>query len=169
MVFSLAVNLSPPEGAAYWVLHTGLILSAVAVLAFLGGDLVGSAIQSLRQWRINIDLLFLLTLTGAFAGSLVATFTRTGSVYYEVVAILIVVHTAGKMLGARSRVAALRAVEQTRERFEYCWRRAADGSRVRQTIGAIAADRVVVAPGEPISVDGTIVEGRGYVQETSMT
>lgn len=170
MVFSLAVNLSPPEGAAYWVLHTGLILSAVAVLAFLGGDLVGSAIQSLRQWRINIDLLFLLTLTGAFAGSLVATFTRTGSVYYEVVAILIVVHTAGKMLGARSRVAALRAVEQTRERFEYCWRRAADGSRVRQTVGAIAAaDRVVVAPGEPISVDGEIVAGRGYVQETSMT
>jgi heavy metal translocating P-type ATPase len=170
MVFSLAVNLSPPEGVTYWVLHAGLILSAVGVLAFLGGDLVRSAIDALRQRRINIDLLFLLTLTGAFAGSLVATFTRTGSVYYEVVAILIVVHTTGKMLGARSRVAALQAVEQTRERFEFCWVRRANGSRVRQTVRAIAADdRVAVAPGEPISVDGEITAGQGYVQETSMT
>ena len=170
MVFSLAVNLSPPEGVTYWVLHTGLILSAGAVLVFLGGDLVRSAIEAVRQRRINIDLLFLLTLSGAFAGSLVATFTRTGSVYYEVVAILVVVHTAGKMLGARSRVAALRAVEQTRERFDCCWVRRADGSRVRVTVRAIVADdRVVVAPGEPISVDGEITAGRGYVQETSMT
>ena len=170
MVFSLAVNLSPPEGMAYWVLHGGLILSAAAVLVFLGGDLVGSAVDALRRRRINIDLLFLLTLVGAFAGSLVATFTRTGSVYYEVVAILIVVHTAGKMLGARSRLAALRAVEQTRERFEFCWVRRPDGSRARQAVGTIAAgDRVVVAPGEPVSVDGEIVSGRGYLQETSMT
>jgi heavy metal translocating P-type ATPase len=170
MVFSLAVNLSPPDGATYWVLHAGLILSTVAVLVFIGRDLVRSAIDALWQRRINIDLLFLLTLTGAFAGSLVATFTRTGSVYYEVVAILIVVHTTGKMLGARSRVAALRAVEQTRERFEFCWVRGADGSRVRQAVCAIAAaDEVVVAPGEPISVDGRIVTGRGYAQETSMT
>ena len=129
MVFSLAVNLTPPEGPAYWILHGGLMLSAAGVLVFLGGDLVGSAVASLRQRRISIDLLFLVTLAGAFGGSLVATFTHTGSVYYEVVAILIVVHTAGKMLGARSRVAALRAVDQTRERFDVCDVRRADGSR----------------------------------------
>jgi heavy metal translocating P-type ATPase len=170
MVFSLAVNLSPPEGPTYWVLQAGLILSAVAVLVFLGGDLVRSAFEALRQRRINIDLMFLLTLAGAFAGSLVATFTHTGAVYYEVVAILIVVHTAGKMLGARSRVSALRGVERTRERFESCWVRLADGSRVCRTVSGIAAeDRVVVAPGEPISVDGEIVAGRGYLQEMSMT
>lgn len=170
MIFGLAVNLSPPTGAIYWVLHVGLMLSAAGVLVFLGGDLVGSAFGALRQRKINIDLLFMLTLTGAFAGSLVATFTHTGSVYYEVVSILIVVHTAGKMLGARSRVSALRAVEQTRERFEFCWVRQEDGSRVRRASREISAgDRVVVAPGEPISVDGEIVAGRGYVQETSMT
>ena len=170
MVFSFAVNLSPPAGVTYWVLHCGLMLSAVAAIVFLGGDLMRSAIDALRQGQITIDLLFLLTLGGALAGSAVATFARTGSVYYEVVSILIVVHTAGKMLGARSRVAALRAVEQTRERFESCWVRQADGSRVRQAANAIeSGDRVVVAPGDPICVDGEIVAGRGYVQETSMT
>src|ERR1035437_3138699 len=107
MVFSLAINLSEIDGWAYAVVHGILIASALGALVFLGGDLVRSAWESVRERRISIDLLFLVTLGGAFAGSLVSTFTRTGSVYYEVVAILIVVHTAGKMLGARSRVAAL--------------------------------------------------------------
>ena len=170
MVFSLAVNLTPPEGPAYWILHGGLMLSAAGVLVFLGGDLVGAAVGSLRQRRISIDLLFLVTLAGAFSGSLVATFTHTGSVYYEVVAILIVVHTAGKMLGARSRVAALRAVDQTRERFDRCDVRRADGSTTRRAVRDLAADdAVIVAPGGPICVDGEIKAGRGYVQETSMT
>jgi len=170
MAFSLAVNLTPPDGAAYWILHGGLILSAVAVLVFLGRDLVGAAFAALREGRISIDLLFLVTLAGALGGSLVATFTHTGAVYYEVVAILVVVHTAGKMLGARSRLAALQAVDQTRERFDTCEVRRPDGSRTRRPVCALAADDiVVVAPGGAISVDGVIVAGRGYVQETSMT
>jgi len=170
MVFSLAVNLTPPEGFPYWILHGGLMISAFAVLVFLGGDLIGSALAALRGGRISIDLLFLVTLGGALAGSLTATITRTGSVYYEVVAILVVVHTAGKMLGARSRLAALRAVDSTRERFDRCQVRGADGrieERVVSELGAGAL--VVVAPGGAIAVDGEIVTGRGYVQETSMT
>ncbi len=170
MAFSFAVNLTPPDGTVYWILHGGLMLSAVGVLVFLGGDLVGSALAALRQRRISIDLLFLLTVAGAFGGSLVATFTRTGAVYYEVVAILIVVHTTGKMLGARSRLAALRAVDQTRERFDACAVRRAGGTQTRKAVRELTVgDIVIVAPGAPISVDGEIVAGQGYVQETSMT
>ena len=35
MAFSFAVNLTPPEGAVYWVLHGGLMLSAA------GGAILG--------------------------------------------------------------------------------------------------------------------------------
>jgi heavy metal translocating P-type ATPase len=170
MVFSLAINLSEIEGWAYVVVHGILIASALGALAFLGGDLVRSAWDSVRERKISIDLLFLVTLLGAFTGSLVSTFTRTGSVYYEVVAILIVVHTCGKMLGARSRVAALRAVDDTREKFEWCDVVQTDGSVSRTKIEElVSGSRVRVAPGGAISVDGKIVSGRGYVQETSMT
>jgi cation transport ATPase len=170
MVFSLAINLTPPAGAAYWILHGGLVLATAAVLVFLGGDLVRGAVAALGQRRVTIDLLFLVTLAGAFGGSLMSTFTRTGSVYYEVVAILVVVHTMGRMLGARSRLAALQAVDRTRERFDQCWVRQPDGTSGRKTVRELAPDDVVlVAPGAPISVDGEITAGRGYVQETSMT
>jgi len=170
MVFSLAINLSEIDGWAYAVVHGILIASALGALVFLGGELVRSAWESVRERRVSIDLLFLVTLGGAFAGSLVSTFSRTGSVYYEVVAILIVVHTAGKMLGARSRVAALRAVDETREKFEFCDLVQPDGSARCVSVGTLAAGaRVRVAPGGAIAVDGEIAVGRGYVQETSMT
>ncbi len=170
MVFSLAINLSEIEGWAYAVVHGILIASALGTLAFLGGDLMRSAWESVRDRKMSIDLLFLVTLGGALAGSLVCTFTHTGSVYYEVVAILVVVHTLGKMLGARSRVAALRAVDDTREKFEFCDEVQVDGSVKRQRAAEIAEGaRVRVAPGGAIAVDGVILQGRGYVQETSMT
>jgi len=170
MVFSLSVNLSEIDGWAYVVVHGILILSALGSLVFLGGDLVRSAWESVRERKISIDLLFLVTLLGAFTGSLVSTFTRAGSVYYEVVAILIVVHTVGKMLGARSRVAALRAVDDTREKFEWCDVVKADGSVVRSRAHGLEEGAIIrVAPGGAIAVDGGIVSGCGYVQETSMT
>lgn len=170
MVFSLAVNLAEVSGWAYAVVHGILILSAVGALAFLGSDLVRSAWEAVRERKVNIDLLFLVTLAGALAGSLISTFTRAGSVYYEVVAILIVVHTTGKLLGARSRMAALRAADATREKFECCDVVQADGSvRNVRVADVLVGARVRVAPGGPIAVDGEIVSGCGYIQETSMT
>ncbi|MBW8780563.1 MAG: cation-translocating P-type ATPase [Verrucomicrobia bacterium] len=170
MVFSLAINLTPAEGAGYWIVHGGLIGTALAVFAFLGGDLARSAGEALRARRINVDLLFLVTLLGAFTGSLVSSLTHTGSVYYEVVSVLIVVHTTGKMLGARSRLAALRAVDRTRRTFDTCKVRLDDGRVETKPAAAVTpADRVVVFPGDAISVDGEIVDGCGYVQATSMT
>jgi cation transport ATPase len=178
MVFSLAVNLSEVDNAwAYAVVHGILILAALGSLYFLGGELVRSAWEALRARRISIDLLFLVTLAGALGGSLIGTFTKTGSVYYEVVAVLIVVHTAGKMLGARSRVSALRAVDRTREKFDVCEvvrteRGGAEGGGVlvEMRVKALKGGEIVrVAPGAAIAVDGEIVSGRGYVQETSMT
>ena len=170
MVFGLAINITPATGAGYWVAHGGLIACALASLFFLGGDLVRSAVASLRERRVSVDLLFLVTLLGALTGSLVSSFTHTGSVYYEVVSILIVVHTIGKMLGARSRLAALKAVDCTRQTFETCQVRL-DGGRIEdRPVNAVTVeDCVVVSPGGAIAVDGEILNGRGYVQATSMT
>ncbi len=171
MVFSLAVNLSEVDNAwAYGVVHGILILAALGALYFLGGDLVRSAWEALRARKISIDLLFLVTLAGALGGSLIGTFTKAGSVYYEVVAVLIVVHTAGKMLGARSRVSALQAVDRTRAKFEVCAVVNANGGTVETRVKDLKGGEIVrVAPGAAIAVDGVIVSGRGFVQETSMT
>ncbi len=170
MVFSLAVNLTPAEGAAYWLVHGGLIASAAGVLVFLGRDLLGEAWAALRARRVSIDLLFLVTLLGALGGSLTSTFAGTGSVYYEVVAVLVVVHTVGKMVGARSRAAALRAADGVAEKYERCTVRRDDGGEeTRAVAGLRGGEAVVVTAGAAICVDGVIAEGRAYVEEAAMT
>lgn len=170
MVFSLAVNITPAEGGAYWLVHGGLAASAVVVLVFLGRDLLGQAWEALMERRVSIDLLFLVTLAGALGGSLVSTLTGTGSIYYEVVAVLVVVHTLGKMLGARSRVAALRAVAETAERFDRAVVLDAAGRAETRSVASLrGGERVRVNPGEAIAVDGVIVAGRSYVEEAAMT
>lgn len=170
MVFSLGLNLTPAEGASRWVVHGALIALSVAVLVFLGRDLLGSAWASLRHRRVTIDLLFLLTLLGALGASLVSTFTGVGAVFYEIVAILVVVHTAGKMLGARSRVAALRAADGLRADFARCRALAPDGTESDKAVADLASgDLVLVAPGGAVAVDGVIVEGRAYLRETALT
>ncbi|MFT3828758.1 MAG: heavy metal translocating P-type ATPase [Opitutaceae bacterium] len=166
MVASLAINLTPPEGATYWVLHGVLIAAALGVCALLLPTLVREAWSALRVGRISVEQLFLVTLLGAFAASFAATLTRTGAVYYEVISILLAIYSAGKTLGARSRAQALRAVDETRERYEFAER--LDGARV--PVQALnLGERVRVRPGAAICVDGVVRAGRSFVQETAMT
>ena len=170
MVFSLAVNLTPAEGAGYWLVHGGLLASALATLVFLGRDLMGEAWAALRARRISIDLLFLVTLLGALGGSITSTFTGAGSIYYEVVAVLIVVHTLGKMVGARSRAAALRAADSVAEKFERCVVRTKNGDEFSMPVASLlGGERVVVNPGDAICVDGVIEEGTSYIEEAALT
>ncbi len=170
MIFSLAVNLTPAEGAAYWLVHGGLLASALGVLVFLGRDMVGEAWSAVRARRVSIDLLFLVTLLGALAGSVTSTLTGRGSIYYEVVAVLVAVHTLGKMVGARSRAAALRAADAVAEKYETCVVLGPEGGEERRAVASLrGGERVVVFPGGAICVDGVVAEGRAYVEEAAMT
>ena len=166
MVFGLAVNLTPPEGAAYWIVHGVLCAAALVVCVLLLPPMVDEAGKALRARRVSVEMLFLLTLVGALAASLMATLTHTGAVYYEVVAILLAVYSAGKTLGARSREKALRAVDETRERFDRALR--PDGSAV--AVAALQVGELLrVPPGGAIGVDGVVRAGDSFVQETAMT
>ncbi len=166
MVLSLAVNATPPEGASYWVVHGGLIVAAAVVCMLLLPPMVREAWRTARAGRVAVEQLFLVTLCGAFTASLTATFGRTGAVYYEVISILLAVYAAGKTLGARSRAKALRAVDETRERFETA--ELVDGTC--SPVAAVATGSLVrVRPGGPVCVDGVIRAGCSFIQETAMT
>ena len=172
MVFSLALNMTPPSfgSMTYLILHGGLILSALAVMAFLGGPLFASTLAMFRGRRLSIEGLFTLSLLGAFVGSLVGSLTGQGSVYYEVVSIVIAIYTFGRMLGERSQAKMKLESARLRERFDGVtvqseqgdWR---DCSLAEVSVGAL----VRVEPGGPFTVDGIIQSGVGYVQETALT
>ncbi len=170
MLLGLAVNLAHPAGTARALLHLVLILSAVAVSAILGGPLARSAWDSSRARQVSIDFLFLAGIIGAFLASLVSTLTGQGAIYYEVVAVLLAVYTAGKTLGAQSRARALAEARQLRRAFETCRRFFPDGRTETVPVAEVEkGDRVLVGAGDAVSIDGQIERGEAFVTETPLT
>ena len=172
MILSLALNMTPPPygSTPYWVLHGGLILTSLAVMGFLGGPLFISFWGMFRSRQLSIEGLFMLSLLGAFVGSVVGSVTGEGSVYYEIVSIVIAIYTFGRMLGERSQAKMLMEADRVREQLERAERVGADGRTESVPIDQISVgDRVRVAPGGVFTVDGRITEGIGFVEETSLT
>jgi heavy metal translocating P-type ATPase len=170
MIFGLALNLHddvPPFARALtqWLMLAGAIL----VCALLGGPLVRAAWAELRRGRLTIEALFLLTMSGALAASLQAHFTGRGKVYFEVVSVLLVVYTLGKLIGARSREAALAAARPWADRLATCRRVEGDGTRAVAVAEVRPGDVIEVYAGESIAVDGVIRTGVGFVAEAAVT
>ncbi|MEI6035146.1 MAG: cation-translocating P-type ATPase [Verrucomicrobiae bacterium] len=170
MVIGLAVNLSPPDGTARLVLHALLAVSAAAVFFLAGLPIWRAAIAAMRRGQIVMEQLFLIGIAGAFGASVHSTLTGFGDVYYEVVAILVAIYTFGKLIGKRRRAAALDAARSLGEEFDICERLAHDGLTEQVRSSEIAAgDRLVVRAAAAIPVDGIVLEGVGFVQETALT
>lgn len=172
MMFSLALNMTPPPFGSlpYMILHGGLIFSSLVVMAFLGGPLFASTWGMLRSRRISIEGLFTVSLLGAFVGSVVGSVTGQGDVFYEVVAIVIAIYTFGRMLGERSQSKLKQESARLRERFDHAMVCGDTGKWSLRTIADVSiGSRVRVEPGAAFTLDGVIVSGVGYVQETALT
>ncbi|MEO0794521.1 MAG: heavy metal translocating P-type ATPase [Verrucomicrobiota bacterium] len=174
MIFGLGLNTADtpltPDQPIYWVLHGGLLISAIVVIALLGPPLLANTWQALRARRITVEALFVISAVGALGASLTSSLSGSGSVYYEVVAIVLAIYTVGKTLGARSRSRALAAVQELRESFDFAYLETCCGQRRRIPVDELAMDSLVsVAPGEPFAVDGVIKRGVGDVTDTAMT
>jgi heavy metal translocating P-type ATPase len=171
MIFGLALNLHddvPPS--VRWLAETLILGATLLVMALLGGPLVRTAAQELRRGRLTIEALFLLTLGGAMAASLQAHLTGHGHIYFEVVSILLVVYTLGKLIGARSRAAALAESRAWADQLSTC-RLVDEQGRVRTVAVTeiVPGDRVEVNPGETVPVDGVIRTGIGFLSESPIS
>src|SRR5262245_49461435 len=171
MVFSLAINVSPPEEPGARVAVQGLILIATTiVLALLGWSLLQTAGKELLRGRLSIEALFVTTILGALAASLQSFLTGTGPIYFEVVSVLLVVYAFGKQVAARSRVTALAAARAWSESLAVCRRIDSQGHAALTPVTEIVAGDVVeIWPGEMIPVDGLVLSGIGFTSEAAVS
>ncbi len=172
MVFGLGINISPPEmgSVPYLFLHGALIVSSIVVMLLLGRPLFEDAVKSLKNKKLSLEGLFLLSALGALIGSLISTITGRSEVYYEVVSIVLVIYTVGKILSSRSRKKAIDETNKTREMFDYAYVMNTRGEKEKVSLDKLdCCSEVAVGPGDAISVDGIIIAGEGFVYETAMT
>ncbi len=146
----------------------GLFTSAV--LFYTGYPVLRGAWVSIKTRQPNMDLLVSVAALSAYAYSTVALATGSTHLYYDVTVAVIMVVTVGRYYEDRIRSRATDAISTlTTARVSEAVRLTADG-RETVPVGSVEpGDRLVVAPGERVPVDGSVVEGVADVDESVLT
>ncbi len=146
----------------------GLFTSVV--LFYTGYPVLRGAWVSLRTRQPNMDLLVSVAALSAYGYSTVALATGSTHLYYDVSVAVIMVVTLGRYYEGRIRSRAtdsLASVTAARVREAT---RITDDGRERVSVDELEpGDRLVVAPGERVPVDGTVVDGIADVDESVLT
>ncbi|WID99154.1 heavy metal translocating P-type ATPase [Bosea vestrisii] len=129
-------------------------------------------------WRLAPDMNSLVAVgsLAAYGYSLVATFAPgflppgTINVYFEAAAVIVTLILLGRLLEARAKGRTSEAIKRLAGLQAKTARVRRDGKTIDLPIGSVASgDIVEVRPGERLPVDGELVEGASYVDESMIT
>ncbi|MDW8106267.1 MAG: cation-translocating P-type ATPase [Armatimonadota bacterium] len=163
----LSMLLPQPLPAQGWVL-----LALTAPVQFgVALPLYRAAYGALRHGTANMEVLILLGTLAAFGYSFALTLQgHHQHLYYETSAVIITLVLLGRTLEARARRQAQRALQslwQLLPRETLRW----NGTTYEPVplSQVVVGDQLLVRTGERVPVDGVVVEGRGWVDESALT
>jgi len=159
--------LAPPFGLSSGLLS--FVLTSIVVW-WGGWPFVSAAARSLRQGELTMMTLIATGILVSYLYSAAVTFGLRGEPFYDAAAMLTAFSLLGHWLEMRSRFATGRAVEALLELAPPTARRVRDGQEEEVPLEAIAlGDVLAVRPGDTIPVDGFVIEGTSYVDESMLT
>ena len=129
-------------------------------------------------WRLAPDMNSLVAVgsLAAYGYSVVATFAPgflpagTVNVYYEAAAVIVTLILLGRLLEARAKGRTSEAIKRLAGLQARTARVRRDGKTIDLSItSVVAGDIVEVRPGERVPVDGEVIEGDSYVDESMIT
>ena len=149
---------------------------ATLVLAFPGRRFYQQGFPALARLAPDMNSLVAVGTAAAYGYSVVATFMPgvlpegTINVYYEAAVVIVTLILLGRYLEAKARGRTSEAIQRLvglQARIAHVLR---DGQMLDMSIGeVVAGDVVEVRPGERVPVDGAVLEGRSYVDESMIT
>jgi Cu+-exporting ATPase len=159
-----------------------LLLGSPVVL-WAGWPILRRFWNSLAHWALNMYTLIGLGVVLAFLFSLAAVFVpgwfphefgaHDGSVgtYFEAAAVIVTLVVLGDVLQMRAIGQTSQAIQELlRLAPNLAWRLRGDGSEEQVPLDTVqVGDRLRVKPGEKIPVDGAVLEGESYVDESMVT
>lgn len=176
MHFSIACYLLGQPNAVgefpLWVVigrWTGLIATS-AILAYSGQEFFVSARIELKHRRLGMDIPIVLGLSVALIGSVYATMTQSGEVYYDSIVMLVFFLLLARYTELRGRASAATALDRmTRVVPQTAQRLDVSGSMEVPSVELQVGERVVLRPGERVPVDAEIEVGSSYFNESLLT
>ena len=147
---------------------------ATPVQFWIGARFYKGAWSALKARTGNMDTLVVMGTSAAYFFSL-ATLLRlgegaSGHLYFEAAAVIITLILFGKILEARAKRGTTAAIFELMALRPESANVLRDGKEISLPVeDVVAGDIVVVRPGERIPVDGEIVEGHSYADESLIT
>jgi len=141
------------------------------VLAYSARPFIFGALRDLRNRRVGMDVPVSLGLGIAFTGSVHATVTGAGAVYYDSVVMFVFFLLLARYLELMARRHSARLAEALVQPVPVMATRIdADGRHEVVPVAELAVgDRVLVVAGAQIPADGRVLEGRASVDEALLT
>lgn len=130
--------------------------------------------RNIKQLYAGMDIPVSLGISIAFAGSIWATITNLGHVYYDTVVMFIFFLSIGRYLEFSARRKASQHIDNLNKIIPAFATRITkkDSSEFEEEIPVVnlkAGDRVIVSAGDTIPADGLVYEGKSTVDESLIT
>src|SRR5690606_28316491 len=145
-------------------------------LIFPGRRFYEKGIPALLRAAPDMNSLVAVGTLAAFGFSLVATFVPrllpagTVNVYYEAAAVIVTLILLGRVLEAKAKGRTSEAIKRLLKLQAKTARVRRDGSVVELPLEQINSGAVIdVRPGERIAVDGEVIDGDSYVDESMIS
>lgn len=180
MVWDILVQQEISEMPMFWgeFFHHLLPIIATYVFFVVGKPYLQGFYRFLRYGKANMDTLIGLGTTAAFLYSFAVTafeeslrpYINVEQTYYDVTIVVIAFITLGKYLESRSKIKTGDAIEKLLNlQAKTAWV-LRDGKEVEISIDqVVVGDEIIVKPGSKIPVDGEIIEGAPFIDESMVT
>jgi Cu+-exporting ATPase len=183
-VFFLEMGSHFIPGVHEWIVQTigmpaNLIAQFVLTLVVLFGPgrrFFRQGIPALLHGSPDMNSMVAVGTSSAFAYSMVATFAPdalpvgTVNVYYEAAAVIVTLILLGRYLEAQAKGRTSQAIKRLIGLQAKTARIIRDGATVEVPIATVRpGDLIVVRPGERLPVDGDVIEGASFIDESMIT
>jgi P-type Cu2+ transporter len=156
-------HLLPVVNILLWALTTAMLVLAM--------PFARDAWEAARRGVLTADTLMTLGVLSAYLYSCVAIAQPGGQVYFDTVALLLVLFTLGRLLEANARTRAMRSLApmlEAERRSVTTLDESGAGRKMR--IGDVLPGmRLQVLPGERVPVDGEVLDGHSHLDESIVT
>ncbi|MBX9455551.1 MAG: heavy metal translocating P-type ATPase [Rhizobium sp.] len=151
---------------------------ALASLVLFGPGLrfFQKGVPNLIRWTPDMNSLVVLGTSAAWGYSVIATFfpdvlpDGTENVYYEAAAVIVTLILLGRFLEARAKGKTSQAIKHLIGLQPKTAHVERDGEFVEVPVADVRRNEIVrIRPGEKVPVDGTVVDGDSYVDESMIT
>jgi Cu+-exporting ATPase len=183
-VFVLEMGSHTIDAIHDWVMNTlghstsWYLQFALTTLVLFGPGLrfFKKGVPALLRWAPDMNSLVVLGTSAAYAYSLVATFlpgllpAGMDNVYYEAAAVIVTLILLGRYLEAKAKGRTSEAIKRLVGLSPKTARVIRDGQPMEIALDQVLiSDVVQVRPGEKIPVDGEVIEGSSFVDESMIT